>query len=118
MILILIKCCLSMLPKSILWFNILTCLSVHNIQLIYMEEYWIWYLILQIPILSFLPSSFSGHFVLFYPNLMHYFVQNLAVNNLAFNPHYINTCADDILMQVLVKIVCENNHQSNVDYCF
>ena len=30
-ILILIKCCLSMLPKLILWFKVLTCLSVHNI---------------------------------------------------------------------------------------
>ena len=37
---------------------------------------------------SFLPSPFSGLFV-FSPNLMHYFMQNLTVNNLAFNPHYI-----------------------------
>ena len=25
----------------------------------------------------------------FFPNLMHYFIQNLAVSNLAFNPHYL-----------------------------
>ena len=34
--------------------QILTYLSVLNIQLIYMGEYWIWYLILQIPILVLL----------------------------------------------------------------
>ena len=34
--------------------QILICLSVLNIQLIYMGEYWIWYLILQIPILVLL----------------------------------------------------------------
>ena len=33
---------------------------------------------------SFLPSPFSDHFVLFFPNLMHYFIQNLA-----FDTHYI-----------------------------
>ena len=39
--------------------------------------------------ISFLPSPFRDHFVLFFPNLMHYFIQNLAVNNIAINPHYI-----------------------------
>ena len=34
--------------------QILTCLSFLNIQLIYMAQYWIWYLILQIPILVLL----------------------------------------------------------------
>ena len=38
---------------------------------------------------SFLPSPFSDHFVLFFPTLIHYFIQNLAVNRLVFNPHYI-----------------------------
>ena len=38
---------------------------------------------------SFLASPFSDRFVPFFPNLMQYFIQNLAVNNLAFNPYYI-----------------------------
>ena len=38
---------------------------------------------------SFLLSPFGDHFCSFFPNLMHYFIQNSAVNNLAFNPHYI-----------------------------
>ena len=35
------------------------------------------------------PSPFSDYFVLFFSNLMHCFIHNLAKNNLAFNPHYI-----------------------------
>ena len=38
---------------------------------------------------SFLPSPFSDYSVLFFPDMMHYFIQNLTVNNLALNPHYI-----------------------------
>ena len=71
-------------------------LSVRNIQLIYMDyNRFIIIIILDLVVdtsnsnaVSFLPSPFSGPFV-FFPNLMHYFMQNLTVNNLAFNPHYI-----------------------------
>ena len=86
-ILILIKCYLSMLPKLILWFKILTCLIVHNIQhggildLVFDTS--------NSNTVSFLPSPFSDQFVLMIKNLMHYFIQNLTVTNLAFNPHYI-----------------------------
>ena len=38
---------------------------------------------------SFLPSSFSDHFVLFFQIWCNIFMQNLVVNNVAFNPHYI-----------------------------
>ena len=38
---------------------------------------------------SFLPSPFNDKFVLMIKNLMHYFIQNLTVTNLAFNPHDI-----------------------------
>ena len=34
--------------------KVLTCLSLHDIQLIYMEDYWILFLILQIPMLFLL----------------------------------------------------------------
>ena len=34
-------------------------------------------------------NSFVQILCSFFPNLMHHFIQNLAVNNLAFNPHYI-----------------------------
>ena len=46
-------------------------------------------------------------------------IQNLAVNSLAFNPHYmtLNTPAD-ILMKGIVKIFCQNNHQSKMIYRF
>ena len=83
----------QMLPEHVAKVNpliqILTCLSVHNIH----RHGGILDLVFDTSnsnAISFLPSPFSGHFVLFFsPNLMHSFIQNLAVNNLAFNPHYI-----------------------------
>ena len=70
MILILIRCCLRMLPKVILSLKHLT---------------WIPYLILQIPIL-FLLCCHSRELSLFFffPNLT-----SSPVSNLVFNPHYM-----------------------------
>ena len=52
--------------------------------------YWIWYLLLQIPVLLlFLLSPFNDHLVLFFEIWCIIFMQNLAVKNLVFNPHYI-----------------------------
>ena len=80
-ILILVKYCLSML---ILQFKILSCLSIHNIQLIYIVSV---FDTSNYNIVSSLPSPHSNHFVLLFQIWCIIFKQNLAVSNLAFNPH-------------------------------
>ena len=114
-ILILIKCCLSMLPKLIFWFKIWTCLSIHNIQLIYGEILDLVFDTSNSNIVSSLPSLYSDHFVRFLQIWCNISIQNLVVNNLVFNHHHI------ILVMIswlrLAKI-CWNNQESNVTYGF
>ena len=68
--LILIRCCLRVLPKLILEFKILTFLSIHNIQLIYIEDYWILYLILQVRSCFFSTITLQWSLCSFFPNLI------------------------------------------------
>ena len=70
LILILIRWCLRMLLNLILYFKILTWLSVNNIQLIYMEEYGILYLILQIASWFFSTITLQWPLCSFFPNLI------------------------------------------------
>ena len=59
----------QMLPEHVVKVNSpiqnLICLNVRNIQFIYVEEYWIWYLILQIP-MQFLSCRHPSVITLFF----------------------------------------------------
>ena len=68
----------QMLPEHVV--KILTCLSVDNIQLIYMGEYWIWYLMVQILILFLLcrhPTVITLFFFFKFDGLYLYKIYNL-----------------------------------------
>ena len=101
-ILILIRCCLRIMPKMIIKFNILTCLSIHNIQLIHIGEHGIWYLKLQITILFPLCCHVwcCQTLFLFFHIWCIMFLQNLAstIYLSILITKLISTCADILLL--------------------
>ena len=117
MILILITCYLRMLRKLILEFKILTCLSVRNIQLIYIEDYWILHLIRYIPNCFFSTITLQGPFRSLFSKSDHYIHIEFSFQQFSFQSSLlINTYADILLK--LLKIFGGNNHRSKVIISF
>ena len=68
-----------MSPKSIL----------HNIELIYTDDYWILYLILQIPMLFLLYNLSTVITLFFFSKSDHYIYIEFSFKQLVFHPIYI-----------------------------
>ena len=69
--------------------QILTCLCIHNIQLICMEGCGILYLILQLQCCFFSAITLQWSLCSFFLSLIIIFIKNVAFNTLALNLHYI-----------------------------
>ena len=78
----------QMLPENVakvdLLIKILTYLSVHNIQFIYVKDYWILYLMPQIPVLFLLYHHPTVITLFLFSKSDHYTYIEFSVKNLSF----------------------------------
>ena len=110
-----------MLPKWILWFNILICLSIHKFQLIYVEGYWILYLILQISVLFLLYPHPIMSPMFFYSKSNHYIYIEFSFEQFNFQSSLHNleilvllSCLISLMKVLVETIFGGNNDQSKV----
>lgn len=116
-VLILIRCCPRMLSKLVCQFRILTCLIVHNIQLIYIGNIGSGICFFKFKYCFFSSVTLQWSPCSFFPNLMNYIYIEFSFQQFTFwLSLYIHTYLCPYLLPykylTKVKIFSGNNHQS------